>query len=126
VAGVDRLARAYLGADSAIETITREELAQRLRKRNVLVLDIRPTAEFEAGHIQGARSIPPDEVQRRLRDVNDDVEIVAYCRGPFCVYANDAVRALRRRGVDARRLEDGFPEWRRAGLPVASGTGDGT
>ena len=126
VAGVDRLARAYLGADDTIETITREDLARRLRKRDVLVLDIRPSAEFEAGHIRGARSVPPDEVQRRLREISDDVEIVAYCRGPFCVYANDAVRALRRRGVTARRLEDGFPEWHRAGLPVATGTGDGS
>jgi rhodanese-related sulfurtransferase len=126
VAGVDRLARDYLGNDRAIETITREELARRLRKRDVVVLDIRPAAEFDAGHIEGARSIPPDEVALRLRDVPDGAEIVAYCRGPFCVYATDVVRSLRRRGIDARRLEDGFPEWRRAGLPVASGTGDGT
>jgi rhodanese-related sulfurtransferase len=123
VAGIDRLAQAYLGAENGIETITREELARRLRRRDVLVLDIRPTAEYEAGHIRGARSIPPDEVERRLRGISDDVEVVAYCRGPFCVYANDAVRALQRQGVRARRLEDGFPEWRRAGLPVSSGEG---
>jgi rhodanese-related sulfurtransferase len=123
VAGIDRLAHAYLGAEDGIETITREELARRLRRRDVLVLDIRPTAEYQAGHIRGARSIPPDEVERRLRGISDDVEVVAYCRGPFCVYANDAVRALRAHGVRARRLVDGFPEWRRAGLPVASGEG---
>ena len=123
VAGIDRLATAYLGADDGVEAISREELAKRLRRRDVVVLDVRPRAEYEAGHIPGARSLPPAEVHKRLRDVPDDGEVVAYCRGPFCVYANDAVRALRRRGVRARRLEDGFPEWRRAGLPVASGRG---
>jgi rhodanese-related sulfurtransferase len=122
VAGIDRLARAYLGPDDdEIEAMTREELSRRLRRRDVVVLDVRPAVEFEAGHIRGARSVPPADVERHLGDIPDDVEVVAYCRGPFCVYANDAVRALRRRGVRARRLEDGFPEWRRAGLPVASG-----
>jgi rhodanese-related sulfurtransferase len=123
VAGIDHLADAYLGPEDGIETVTRAELVRRLRRRDVLVLDVRPTAEYEAGHIRGARSLPPSEVQRRLRSVSDDVEVVAYCRGPFCVYANEAVRVLRRRGVRASRLEDGFPEWRRAGLPVASGEG---
>src|SRR5205807_9082567 len=123
VAGIDHLASAYLGPEDGIEAMTREELVRRLRRRDVLVLDVRPAAEYEAGHIRGARSLPPAEVHKRLRSVADDVEVVAYCRGPFCVYANDAVRALRRRGVRARRLEDGFPEWRRAGLPVASGEG---
>lgn len=123
VAGIDRLAADYLGPDDDIEEISRDELAKRMRRRDVVVLDVRPVAEYEAGHIRGARSIPPSEVQKRLRDLPDDVEIVAYCRGPFCVYAHDAVRALHRRGVRARRLEDGFPEWRRAGLPVASGEG---
>jgi rhodanese-related sulfurtransferase/DNA-binding HxlR family transcriptional regulator len=123
VAGIEQLASAYLGADDGVESMTREELARRLRLRDVLVLDVRPAAEYEAGHIPGARSVPPDEVRRRLRDIPDDVEVVAYCRGPFCVYASDAVRTLRRRGVPARRLEDGYPEWRRAGLPIAAGEG---
>jgi rhodanese-related sulfurtransferase len=83
---------------------------------------VRPHPEFEAGHIPGARSMPPDEVRKRLRELPADVEVVAYCRGPFCIYADDAVRALHRRGRTARRLEDGFPEWRRAGLAVAAGT----
>jgi len=117
VAGIDRLANAYLGDDGEIEVMTRGELARRLRRRDVLVIDVRPQREFDAGHIPGARSVPPDEVRRRLRGLPKDVDVVAYCRGPFCVYADDAVRSLRRRGVRAARLEDGFPEWRRAGLP---------
>ncbi len=121
VAGIERLASAYLGDRDEIEPITRRELVSRLRRRDVVVIDVRPHSEYEAGHIPGARSLPPDEVRKRLRELPKDVEVVAYCRGPFCVYADDAVRALRRRGVDARRLEDGFPEWRRAGLAVASG-----
>jgi rhodanese-related sulfurtransferase/predicted transcriptional regulator len=123
VADVDRLAAAYLGTEDDIEPMRRDELARRLRRRDVVVLDIRPEAEYAAGHIRGARSLPPTEVEEQLRDLPDDVEIVAYCRGPFCVYANDAVRALRAQGKRARRLEDGFPEWRRAGLPVATRTG---
>lgn len=124
VAGIDRLAAAYLGDHDGAEPMTREELTRRLRRRDVLVIDVRPGAEYEAGHIPGARSLPPGEVRKRLRELPNDVDIVAYCRGPFCVYANDAVRLLRRRGVSAQRLEDGFPEWRRAGLAVAVGDGD--
>ena len=123
VAGIDRLAAAYVGDRGDLEAITRNELARRLRRPNVVVLDVRPTAEYAAGHIRGARSLPPDEVRARLRTIPKDAEIVAYCRGPYCVYADDAVRALRRRGIHARRLEDGFPEWNRAGLPIAVGTG---
>ena len=104
--------------------MTRDELTRRLRRRDVLVIDVRPEAEYDAGHIPGARSLPPAEVRKRLRELPKNVDIVAYCRGPFCVYADDAVRLLRRRGVSARRLEDGFPEWRRAGLAVAVGEGD--
>ncbi len=121
VAGIERLATAYLGDRGEVEAITRRELVSRLRRRDVVVIDVRPISEYEAGHIPGARSLPPDEVRKRLRELPKDVEVVAYCRGPFCVYADDAVRGLRRRGVHARRLEDGFPEWRRAGLAVASG-----
>ena len=121
IAGIERLAVGYLGDRAEIEAITRDQLAARLQRRNVVVIDVRPPAEYTAGHIPGARSIPPDEVHRRLRSLPKDREIVAYCRGPFCVYADDAVRQLQRRGVRARRLEDGFPEWKRAGLPVAVG-----
>jgi rhodanese-related sulfurtransferase len=123
VAGIERLATAYLGDRTDIEAITRDELLSRLRRRNVVVLDVRPAAEYAAGHIPGARSLPPDEVRKRVRTIPKDAEIIAYCRGPFCVYADDAIRALRRRGVHARRLEDGLPEWERAGLPVAVGEG---
>ena len=101
------------------------ELASRLRRRNVVVIDVRPTAEYTAGHIPGARSVPPDEVRRHLRTIPKDGEIVAYCRGPFCVYADDVVRSLQRRGIRARRLEDGFPEWKRAGHDIAVGEGGG-
>jgi rhodanese-related sulfurtransferase/predicted transcriptional regulator len=122
VAGIDRLTTEYLGNRHDIKPISRAELAARLRRRDVVVIDVRPRPEYEAGHIPGARSLPPDEARKRLRELPADVEVVAYCRGPFCVYADDAVRALHRRGRTARRLEDGFPEWRRAGLAVATGT----
>ena len=108
-----------------MEAITRKELASRLRRRDVVVIDVRPTAEYTAGHIPGARSLPPDEVRRRLRTIPKDGEIVAYCRGPFCVYADDVVRSLQRRGIRARRLEDGFPEWKRAGHDIAVGEAGG-
>ena len=120
VAGINDLARAYLGDRSQLEAISREELVARLRRGDVLVLDIRPDAEFRAGHIPDARSIPPTELQRALDALPGDVEVVAYCRGPFCAYADDAVRRLNRAGHHAQRLEDGFAEWRAAGLPVST------
>jgi len=123
VAGADQLAEQYLGDRAEIDAITRDELAKRLRRGSVIVLDIRPRAEYDAGHIPGARSLQPGTVARKLRGIGKESDVVAYCRGPFCRYADDAVRVLRRRGVRARRLEDGFPEWRRAGLPVAAGEG---
>lgn len=118
VDGVSRLAAAYLGDRSALEQLSRDELASRLRDGAVLVWDVRPPAEYAAGHIAGAVSVPPEEVRRRLRDLPPRSAVVAYCRGSFCAYADDAVRALRHSGHRASRLEDGFPEWRRAGLPV--------
>jgi rhodanese-related sulfurtransferase/DNA-binding transcriptional ArsR family regulator len=126
VAGIERLTTAYLGDRQDVESITRDELASRLQRRNVVVIDVRPTPEYTAGHIPGARSLPPDEVRRHLRTIPKDAEIVAYCRGPFCVYADDVVRSLRRRGIRARRLEDGFPEWKRAGHEIAVGEGGGS
>jgi rhodanese-related sulfurtransferase len=121
---VDRLAADYLGDRSRLEAIGRDELATRLAGDSPpVVLDVRPAEEYVAGHIPGAVSVPPDELTGRLKGLSGAGDVVAYCRGPFCVYADDAVRALhRRRGVKARRLEDGFPEWRRAGLPVAVGS----
>ena len=121
VAELDRLAEAYLGDRAGLESISQAELRSRLRTGDVVVLDVRPTPEYAAGHIAGARSLPMADLTRRLKELHKDSEVVAYCRGPYCVYADDAVRLLRRRGYQARRLEDGFPEWARAGLPTASG-----
>lgn len=121
VAGLERLAVAYLGDRDGIEVVDREGLASRLNDGAVVVLDVRPAAEYGAGHITGARSVPIGELRKHLKALPADAQVVAYCRGPYCVYADDAVRELGRKGFKAARLEDGFPEWRRAGLPVASG-----
>jgi rhodanese-related sulfurtransferase len=118
VAEVGVLADEYLGERGGVEQLSAAELEKRLARGDVVVLDVRAESEYRAGHIAGARSAPlpllaelADELPRRR-------EIVAYCRGPYCVYADDAVRLLRERGLNARRLDVGFPEWRRAGLPV--------
>ena len=123
VAGLDHLAGAYLGDRQRLEEVSREELARGMQAAGpeVVVLDVRPKKEYEQGHIPGAQSVPPSDLEARLRRVRRGTQAVAYCRGPYCVFADDAVRALRRRGVRARRLQDGFPEWRRAGFPVAVG-----
>ncbi|MCC6435619.1 MAG: metalloregulator ArsR/SmtB family transcription factor [Acidimicrobiales bacterium] len=118
---LDDLAAAYLGDRTRLQQVGRDELAERIAAGEVVVVDVRPTAEYAAGHIAGARSIPIDVLAAHLRTLPADVEVVAYCRGPYCVYADEAVRILRRRRRRARRLEDGFPEWRRAGLPVEVG-----
>jgi rhodanese-related sulfurtransferase/DNA-binding transcriptional ArsR family regulator len=125
VAEVDRLAQAYLGRRDGLEPITRDDLAERIRHGEVTVIDVRPGVEFEAGHVAGARSLPIGELERRLNGLPRDGELVAYCRGPYCVFADDAVRLLRRQGFEARRLEDGYPEWKRAGLPVVVGVAPG-
>jgi rhodanese-related sulfurtransferase len=121
VAEIERLAVAYLGARDGLEPVSRDELSARLVAGDVTVIDVRPTSEYVAGHVSGATSVPIVELERRLDALPRTVEVVAYCRGPFCVYADDAVRLLRARGYDARRLEDGYPEWSRAGLPIAVG-----
>jgi rhodanese-related sulfurtransferase len=115
---LDELARDYLGDRSRLDQIGREELAARLTAGDVIVIDVRPDAEYSAGHIVGARSMPIESLAASVKDLPKDVEVVAYCRGPYCVFADEAVRMLRRRGRRARRLQDGFPEWRRAHLPV--------
>ena len=120
--GLDKLTRAYLGDRGELEAIDRRALVKRMRHGDVIVLDVRPAAEYIAGHIAGARSLPLAELRRRLRSLPDDAEIIAYCRGPYCVYADDAVRQLRQVGFHAARLEDGFPEWKKAGLPIAVGS----
>lgn len=112
---VERAARDYLGDLATLEPISREELIRVLAAGRALLLDVRPSAEHRAGHIPTARSMPLAEMAVHLADLPRDVEIVAYCRGRFCVYAPEAVRLLRDHGFAARRLEDGFDEWRRAG-----------
>src|SRR5829696_1451508 len=110
LAEVQRAARDYLGDE--VEAIDREELIGRMARGDVVLVDVRPAEEFEAGHLGGAQSIPIGELKRRLDELPDDREIVAYCRGPYCAYAHEAVRTLRAEGRSARRLEEGWPEWR--------------
>ena len=117
---LDRVAGAYLGNRDELSTITRDELRKRLRAGDVVVLDVRPRPEYEAGHIRGALSIPNAELRSRLADLPDGTAVVAYCRGPYCVYADDAVRTLQAAGRDALRLEDGYPEWAASRLPIAA------
>jgi rhodanese-related sulfurtransferase len=118
VAEVGVLADEYLGARDEVEQLSAEELQQRLARDQVVLLDVRPEPEYRAGHIAGARSAPLDELRSLLPTLPRRKELVAYCRGPFCVYADDAVRLLQDRGLKARRLDVGFPEWQRAGFPV--------
>jgi rhodanese-related sulfurtransferase len=118
VAEVGVLADEYLGARDEVEQLSADELERRLASDQVVLLDVRPEPEYRAGHIAGARSAPVDELPSLLAKLPRRREIVAYCRGPYCVYADDAVRLLLARGLKARRLDVGFPEWRRAGRPV--------
>src|ERR671939_384600 len=118
VAEVSVLADEYLGERGGVEQLSAGELALRLERGDVVVLDVRPRAEFRAGHIAGARSAPIDELDARVGELPKRREVVAYCRGPYCIYAHDAVRLLRSRGLKGRRLDVGYPEWQRAGLPV--------
>jgi rhodanese-related sulfurtransferase/biotin operon repressor len=110
LAEVKRAAHDYLGDE--VEAIDRDELRARLARGDVVLVDVRPVEEFAAGHIEGANSIPLDELERRIAELPSDREVVAYCRGPFCAYAHEAVRTLRAAGLTARRLEDGVPEWK--------------
>jgi len=121
LAELDRLVRAHFGDRSAMEPVPMKELIRRARSRDVVILDTRPANEYLSGHIAGAISVPVDTLQRRLKDLTKDKEYVAYCRGPYCVYADRAVEILRSKGRRARRLLEGFPEWRAAGLPVEVG-----
>jgi rhodanese-related sulfurtransferase len=118
LAEVDRIARTYFHARDQLEPIGRDELLERVRAGEVLVLDVRPPEEYRAGHITGAVSVPVDDLERRLAEIPAHKEVIAYCRGPYCVMALQAVQKLRAHGRAARRLVDGFPEWRAAGLPT--------
>lgn len=117
---LDDLARSFLGDRERLRTVTRDELRTQLRDGDVVVLDVRPEAEHAAGHIRGAMSIPIAELTSRLDEIPDGADVVAYCRGPFCVIADDAVRLLSTKGRAAARLEDGFPEWAAEELPVGT------
>ncbi len=117
----ERAAARFLGSPN--EAVSRSELLGRVRAGDAVVVDLRPADEFEAGHIAGALSVPLPELETRLADLPADVEVVAYCRGPYCAMSPQAVALLERAGRRARRLEDGYPEWRLAGLPVEAGSG---
>lgn len=120
LAEVDRLVEKVLGTKDPLEPLTREQFLERLRQGTVTVLDVRPAEEYGAGHLPGAINLPLTEIEKRLATLDPDREFVAYCRGPYCVLAFEAVALLRSRGLNARRLEDGYPEWRAAGLPIAA------
>jgi len=117
---VEDLVASYLKGRDALEPVPAADLLERVRDGLVTVLDVRPPEEFAQGHLAGALNVPLDRLQERLRDLPPDREVVAYCRGPWCVLSFEAVARLREAGFAARRLQDGLPEWRRAGLPVVS------
>lgn len=118
-AAVKEVVSSYFNERDAMEPVTRRELRQRMKAGTVTVLDVRPAEEFALGHVPGAINVPVGDLKRRLADLPRSKEIVAYCRGPYCVFAFEAVAALRAAGYKARRLEDGLPHWRADGLPVA-------
>jgi ArsR family transcriptional regulator len=117
-AEIARVMTSYFYARDELEPVSRTELLDRLRAGAATILDVRPEDEFRQGHLSGALNIPLAQLERRLAELPPDREIVAYCRGPWCVLSFEAVAALRQLGYRARRLEDGFPEWKVAGLPI--------
>lgn len=125
LAELDRLVHEHFGNRADAEAVPMDELLKRARSKQVVVLDTRPASEYVAGHIAGAISIPVEDIQRRLKELTKGKEYVAYCRGPYCIYADRAVEILRAHGRRARRLVEGFPEWRSAGFPVSQGAEPG-
>ena len=125
LAEIDRLVETYMTDRASLAAVDIAELRRLLKQGTVLLLDVRPALEYRQGHLPGARSIPVTELERRLAELPRDREVVAYCRGPYCVYADQAGQLLQRHGFRVRRLTDGVPEWRAAGLPVEVGAGDG-
>jgi rhodanese-related sulfurtransferase/DNA-binding transcriptional ArsR family regulator len=121
LAEVREVSREYFGGRERMTPVDRRRLLHRVRTGEVAVLDVRPTAEFEAGHIPGARSVPLGELKKTLRSIPRDQEVVAYCHGPYCVLALEAVALLRAKGYSATRLDDGIAEWKAAGLPITQG-----
>lgn len=125
MAEIERLVRNFRTSRKSVDTLTSSELLQKMEDENVTVIDVRPKREFEEGHIAGALNIPVEDLSRKEGELPEDQEIVAYCRGPFCVFADEAVEFLNEKGYTARRLDDGFPEWMLDDLPVeSSGNGD--
>jgi ArsR family transcriptional regulator len=123
LAEVERIIRSYFHNRDSLEPVSREELLKRSRAGEVTILDVRPEDEFVLGHLPGAVNVPLRKLEIRLTELDPTQEIVAYCRGPYCVLSYEAVAILRARGFKARRLEDGLPEWRAVGLPIAIGSG---
>lgn len=122
LAEVEQVTNQFLHSQDELEPVTLKELRRRLRDGSATIIDVRPRGEYEAGHLPGALSVPIEELKRRLRDLPKSREVLAYCRGPYCVFSLDAVKALRKQGYRARRADDGLPAWRLAGLPVATGS----
>lgn len=118
VAEVDKVLRGYFHERDNMEPVSHEDLLDRTRDGLVTVLDVRPKDEFALGHLPGAVNIPLEELENRLSEIDNTQEVIAYCRGPYCVMSFEAVSALREKGFNARRMEDGIPEWRAAGLPL--------
>jgi len=121
LADVNRLVKLFLDSKDNLEPVPAKELWQRVKQGLVTVLDVRPPEEYAQGHIRGAINVPVTELKKRLGHIPADQEVVAYCRGPYCLLAYEAVQVLRKKGIKARRLEDGYPEWRLRGLPVEKG-----
>ncbi len=123
---IERLVKTYYSARDQLQPVSREELLARANQGTVVVLDVRPSLEYAAGHIPGAVSVPLEQLETRMAELPADRVVVAYCRGPYCLLAFKAVELLRARGRNARRLVEGFPEWRAAGLPVTASPGEST
>ncbi|HEX6818513.1 MAG TPA: metalloregulator ArsR/SmtB family transcription factor [Ktedonobacterales bacterium] len=126
LAEIDRLIESYLHHPEHLEPLARDDLVRRLAEGDAILLDVRPALEYRQGHIAGAHSIPVDELEGRLRELDPEREIVAYCRGPYCVFADEAVALLHAHGFTARRYAQGYPEWAAEGLPVETGEEGGT
>lgn len=118
MAEIERVVRRFRESRKSFETLSSSELIKKMQEEEITIIDVRPEHEFEEGHISGAVNIPVEQLSERLEDLSADKEIVAYCRGPFCVFADDAVELLNSKGFTARRLDEGFPEWKLEGLPV--------